>query len=201
MAPFSSDRAVLHTDDRRLLLGVARRSIAHGLAHGAPLPVDPHDYPPALRTPRATFVTLHLDGELRGCIGTLQAVRLLISDVAHNAFAAAFRDPRFSPVMPEESEGFEVHIEILQPPEELNVASEADLRDALRPGVDGLIFEEGGKHRATFLPSVWAQLPDPAAFILHLKHKAGFRPDYWSPEIRVQRYVTESFGDEDVVPA
>lgn len=181
-----------------MLLGVARRSIAHGLAYGAPLPVEPHDYPPPLRTPRATFVTLHLDGELRGCIGTLQAVRLLVSDVAYNAFAASFRDPRFSPVSPEESRRLGVHIEILQPPEDLNVASEEELQAVLRPGVDGLILEEGGRHRATFLPSVWSQLPDPAEFILHLKHKAGFPANYWSPRIEVRRYVTESFGDEDV---
>lgn len=196
MAPSSSGNARLPDEARRTLLDVARRSIAHGLTYGNPLPVEPHDFATPLRTPRATFVTLHLDGDLRGCIGTLQPVRLLVSDVAYNAFAAAFRDPRFAPVAPEESTRLAVHIEILQPPEALNVESEEELRAILRPGVDGLILEEGGRHRATFLPSVWAQLPDPAEFILHLKHKAGFPANYWSKRIQVQRYVTESFGDE-----
>lgn len=183
-----------------MLLGVARRSIAHGLAHGAPLPVDAHAYPPPLRTPRATFVTLEIGGALRGCIGSLTATRPLVEDVAHNAFMAAFRDPRFEPVSGDEERTLEVHVAVLQPPEELAVDSEEALAAALRPGVDGLILE-AGRRRATFLPSVWASLPDPAAFIRQLKRKAGLDEATWPDGVRVQRYTTESFGDGDVAVA
>lgn len=179
---------------RKTLLDLARRSIAHGLDRGTPLPVDPSDYPEPLRARRATFVTLHLHGELRGCIGHLEAVQPLVLDVAENAYAAAFRDPRFDPVSPQEAAGLRVHISVLTPPEPLTFASEADLLTQIRPGTDGLILTEG-RARGTFLPSVWESLPAPRDFLNHLKRKAGLPADHWSDQVRVARYTTESFGD------
>jgi AmmeMemoRadiSam system protein A len=184
----------LDESDRRLLLEVARASISYGLMHDRSQPVDPADYPAALRAPRAAFVTLNRHGQLRGCIGHLEASQALVRDVADNAYAAAFRDPRFPPVTAAELEDLEVHISVLSPPEPLPVASETELLEQMRPGIDGLILEEG-RHRGTFLPSVWESLPAPEQFLAHLKLKAGLSPGYWSDGIRVARYTTEAFGD------
>lgn len=177
---------------RHTLRDVARRAIQHGLAHGrAPL-IDPADYPPALRVPAATFVTLQIHGELRGCIGTLEAHRPLVVDVAANAFAAAFRDTRFPPLSAPEAPALDIHLSILSAPVPMPVRDRDALLAALRPGIDGLVLEDG-HHRATFLPSVWAQLPSPEAFVSHLMRKAGLPPRHWSPSMRVLRYEVEEF--------
>lgn len=174
-------------EERELLLKTAADSIDHGLAEGCALRVDPLDYPEALRERRATFVTLTISQQLRGCIGVLEAREPLIVDVANNAYSAAFSDPRFPPLSRLERGRLAIKISILTPPEPLTFDSEADLIDKLRPNVDGLILEEGA-HRGTFLPSVWESLPDRHEFLRHLKHKAGLGPEYWSDSIRVQRY-------------
>jgi AmmeMemoRadiSam system protein A len=179
----------------KLLLDIARRSIEHGLYQEGPLPVKPEDFEPALREWRATFVTLQILGTLRGCIGTLAAVRPLVSDVAYHAHAAAFGDPRFPPLRPDELASLEIHVSILSLPEAIEFDSEADLLKKLRPGVDGLILEAGW-HRGTFLPSVWESLPDPREFLRQLKRKAGLPPDYWSSELKLRRYTTEAFGEQ-----
>jgi AmmeMemoRadiSam system protein A len=191
----SSDRSVeteVSKEDKQTLLEVARRSIAHALEHGDQIPLNIEDYPEPLRQPRATFVTLHLNGELRGCIGTLEAHQPLVLDVAQNAYSAAFSDPRFLPVTAAESTQLEIHISILNPAQEIHFTSQRDLIGQLQPGVDGLILQEGLR-RGTFLPSVWEQLPRPEEFFAHLKLKAGLPPDYWSPELQVWRYTTTSF--------
>ena len=175
---------------KQQLLQLARDSIKKGLC-GETLTVRPTDYPESLRPLRATFVTLHVDEKLRGCIGTLEARRTLVEDVVSNAYGAAFRDTRFPALIWPEFERLDIHISILSLPEPVQFSSEADLLAQLRPQVDGLIIEEGAYH-GTFLPSVWEQLPEPREFLRHLKHKAGLPADYWSSRIRVQRYTTES---------
>ncbi len=147
---------------------------------------------PELQEERATFVTLTIGGALRGCIGMLQACRPLAEDVAENARAAAFEDPRFAPLSREEFERLEIHISVLSPPVEMAFSSEAELLEQMRPGVDGLILQEGGR-RGTFLPSVWEELPDRKMFLMHLKMKAGLPGSYWSDTLRVFRYTAEYF--------
>jgi hypothetical protein len=181
---------------RRTLTEVARASIAHGLSHGLPLPTRAEDYEPALRAIRGTFVTLDLDGALRGCIGSLEAHQPLVEDVARHAFDAAFRDPRFLPVTAAEAPRLELHISVLSPNEPLVLREEADLLRQLRPGVDGLIIAQG-RHRATFLPSVWESLPEPTQFLAHLKRKAGIPPAPSDEPLRAWRYTTESFSDAE----
>lgn len=176
------------------LIRLARDSIRHGLAQGVPLPVDLDGLPKELSEPRASFVTLLLNGQLRGCIGSLEAVHPLALDVAHNAFAAAFRDPRFPPVAERELRRLELHLSILTPAVPLVFSSEADLLAQLVPFEDGLILAEG-RRRGTFLPSVWESLPDPAEFLAHLKQKAGLARNYWSSGIEVRRYRTEVIED------
>lgn len=175
---------------RQQLLQLASESIRKGLC-GETLEVRAADYAAPLREARATFVTLHVDAQLRGCIGTLEAHRLLVEDVASNAWSAAFRDPRFPALTWPEYERIEIHISILSPPEPVQFTSEEDLLAQLRPRIDGLIIEEGF-YRGTFLPSVWEQLADPREFLRQLKRKAGLHPDHWSSRLRVQRYTTES---------
>lgn len=175
------------------LLDLAEASIRHGLDHGRPLSPAPDAYPAIPAQAGASFVTLHRHGELRGCIGSLEAHQPLLEDVAHNAFAAAFSDPRFPPLKESEMSDLEIHISLLSPARPMAFQSETDLLQQLRPGVDGLVLEEG-RHRGTFLPSVWEQLPAPELFLRHLKQKAGLPPDYWSDTLQVSRYTTESFG-------
>jgi AmmeMemoRadiSam system protein A len=140
----------------------------------------------------ASFVSLHRGGELRGCIGSLEARRPLAEDVATNARAAALEDTRFRPVEASELAELEMEISVLTPTVPLPVASESELLARLRPDLDGLVLEERGR-RATFLPAVWRDLPAPADFLAHLKRKAGLPPDYWSPTLRFWRYGVESF--------
>ncbi|MEY4195760.1 MAG: AmmeMemoRadiSam system protein [Pseudomonadota bacterium] len=176
---------------QRVLIDLARLSIHHGLANRTPFPVGTGGLAPELAVLRATFVTLNLDGHLRGCIGTLQAVRPLAVDIAHNAFAAAFQDHRFTPVSPAEAERLHLHLSLLTPAVPLQFSSEADLLAKIVPFEDGLILEDGGR-RGTFLPSVWESLPNPEKFLQHLKLKAGLPVDYWSSGLKVWRYRTES---------
>lgn len=185
MAPMS-----LTEKDRRRLLDLAKLSITHGLNTGKALKIELNDYPPELTVPRATFVTLQKQGQLRGCIGMLEAVRPMAEDVAENAFSAAFKDYRFPPLEADELDALDIHISILSPAEPIAFTSEQDLIDQLRPGIDGLILEEGFK-RGTFLPSVWESLPDPRQFLQHLKQKAGLPPHYWSDSIKISRYTAE----------
>ncbi len=175
------------------LLELAKASISHGLQTGKALEINPSDYPAELTQARATFVTLERHGELRGCIGMLEAVRPLVEDVVENAFAAAFRDPRFPPLAENEFAILDIHISILSPAEPVAFESESDLVSKLRPGVDGLILTEGYR-RATFLPSVWKQLPSPEQFLQHLKQKADLPAHYWSDTVKVSRYTTQILG-------
>ncbi len=183
----------LDAELRSILLRVARDSIQHGLHHGQPLPLDAEDFPRQLRPHRATFVTLQRQGVLRGCIGHLEPLQPLVVDVAENAFAAAFRDPRFPPLREAESTDLELHISILSPATRLEFSSEQDLIGQLQPGSDGLILEDGSA-RGTFLPSVWEALPEPKDFFTQLKRKAGLSPSHWSPTLKVYRYRTQSFS-------
>ncbi len=171
---------------------MAEASIRYGLEQDTPLPVEPEKFSIPLQQQRASFVTLHKNGQLRGCIGHLEATQPAVADVAVNAYSAAFEDPRFPPVSRTELPLLELHISLLTPAEPLQVGSEEELINRLQPGVDGLILEDG-YHRGTFLPSVWEQLPDPRAFITQLKLKAGLPANHWSESLRVSRYRTESF--------
>lgn len=184
---------MLAETDRNILLDIAWESIREGLQHGTPLAVEAANFAAPLSEPGASFVTLHRGDELRGCIGSLQAFRPLVSDVAENAFAAAFRDPRFSPLRAQELADLTLDISVLSAPQSMRFSTEQDLLQQLQPHHDGLILQEGSR-RGTFLPSVWESLPEPERFLQHLKIKAGLAPEHWSQDIQVWRYSTECFG-------
>jgi AmmeMemoRadiSam system protein A len=177
--------------EKKLLLKLARDAIAYGLKNHKIMPIDINQYPENLQKQGATFVTLQINKQLRGCIGSLQAYQPLVKDLAHNAYAAAFSDPRFTPLTEDEFPKLDIHISILNKPEPMQFTSEQDLIRQLQPGIDGLILSDNG-HRGTFLPSVWESLPEPALFFAHLKLKAGLPHDYWSDTLTVHRYTVES---------
>lgn len=178
-------------EDKQLLLDLAKKAIAYGLDSKKTLSINEADYPAHLFEKRACFVTLKINGQLRGCIGSLEAYQPLIQDVVHNAYASAFNDPRFLPLSAEEFPKIEIHISVLTKPEPMFFSSEEDLIRQLQPNVDGLVLTENG-YRGTFLPSVWEELPTPTSFLQHLKLKAGLPMNYWSPTVKIQRYTVES---------
>lgn len=180
----------MDTEQGRLLLTLARAAIAQHLGTATPAVVAA----PWLNDPGATFVTLMRGGKLRGCIGTLEAYRPLAEDVAANAAAAAFRDPRFQPLTADEYKDTLIEVSLLSPAQALACADETAALAQLRPGIDGVIFEYG-RHRSTFLPQVWEQLPDPSEFMAQLKYKAGLPPDFWSSDARVARYTVAKWQE------
>ncbi len=177
------------------LVRVAARSIEHGLAFEAPLRVRVEDFDPALAEPGACFVTLRLraaradEDDLRGCIGSVAARRPLIEDVAHNAFGAAFRDPRFDPLRADELDRLDLSLSVLSPLVPLPFVNEADLIAKIRPGVDGVMIGDA-HHQGLFLPSVWAQLPAARDFVRHLKRKAGLSFEASLEGFHAERFVT-----------
>jgi AmmeMemoRadiSam system protein A len=180
---------------RRELLALARASIDAALPHGVMTAPPPLPLTPALAALRASFVTLRIDHELRGCCGTIEPQRSLAEDVWRNAWASAFADPRFPPLTLAEWPRVDVHVSVLTPPAPMGVSDELDLLRQLRPRIDGLVLELDGA-RATFLPAVWDQIEDPERFVQQLKMKAGWPPEFWSSAIRVSRYQAEDFGEE-----
>ena len=174
---------------RTSLRSLAREAIEFGLREGREPAPDPGRYEPELRSPGASFVTLRRRGELRGCTGSLEAVRPLVEDVARNAWRSASADPRFPPLDFSELDDLEISVSVLSPLEPFPAASEEALLAHLRPGVDGLVLHEGGC-RATFLPSVWVSLPEPREFLDALRQKAGLPRGHWSVALRFERYTT-----------
>lgn len=189
-------QAAEHQHRGSVLLPLARAAIAGEL--GRPQAAD--DSAPWLREPGACFVTLTRQGELRGCIGTLEAHRPLLTDVRVNAVAAAFHDPRFAPLSMRELDLVEVEVSLLSPMQALDFASEAEALALLRPGIDGVVLSYGSR-RSTFLPQVWEQLPDVHAFMAHLKRKAGLPADFWHAELRLQRYTVAQWKESELTLA
>ncbi len=189
-------QALLDRHGATLVL-IAAASIDHGLVHGEPLPVNAADHAAELQTPGASFVTLKRDNALRGCIGTSEARRPLIEDIADNAFRAAFKDPRFPPLTADYRDGLTLSISVLSRQSPMAFAGQDEFLEQLRPGTDGLVIEDG-KHRALFLPSVWAQLAEPSDFVSRLKVKAGLGADHWSDAFKAWRFVTREVSSADV---
>ncbi|MBN1814594.1 MAG: AmmeMemoRadiSam system protein A [Anaerolineae bacterium] len=190
----------LAPQDRQVLLKLARDTIASQV-HGRRMPdVDLDAVSEDLRREAACFVTLTKHGQLRGCIGSLEARQPLVLDVRDNAIGAAFRDPRFPQVSAEELEDLHVEISVLSHPEPLSYDGPQDLIAKLRPGIDGVVIERGW-NRATFLPQVWEKLPDPHEFLQHLCLKAYLPADVYNrPDLDVYTYQVEKFEEGQGIP-
>lgn len=182
----AAGRQVFSAAQCRAMLALARASLLGAFKQPEKTP----EAPDWLQAAGACFVTLsEKNGALRGCIGSLEPYRSLGVDLIANARLAAFSDPRFAPVSEQELAGLRIAISVLTPAESISSDSEQVLLAQLRPGIDGLIVELDGR-KATFLPSVWQQLPEPAQFVAALKRKAGLSAHLWSPRMRWQRYTT-----------
>ena len=199
----NADETAFETSTRQLLadygsdlLRLCAQSIDYGLANGKPLNISLEEYPEALRASGASFITLKKNGNLRGCIGSAQAYRPLVVDVAENAYKSAFGDPRFPHLSADERPETEISISLLSQQSSINFSSEDELLGQLRAGVDGLVIEDGTK-RALFLPSVWSQLPSRDEFLRHLKAKAGMAPGYWSDTIKAWRFIAAEMSDSE----
>ncbi len=172
------------------LLALARAAISTAL--GQPMQADASA--PWLQESGACFVTLTQAGQLRGCIGSLQARRSLLADVKANAVAAAQQDPRFAPLTLTELAHTRIEVSLLSPMQPLVFDDEADALAQLRPGVDGVVFAYQG-YRSTFLPQVWEQLSERVSFMAHLKQKAGLPSNFWAPGVQLQRYTVTPFKE------
>ena len=185
------DNMELSGEDQSGLVELAHQSIRHGLHHGRQPPVDTAGHSLPLQAKRASFVTIKLEDNLRGCVGTLEAQYPLVLDIVKNAYAAAFSDPRFPPLTKQEYAHIKLSIALLNPSVAIECTCEEELIACLKPGIDGVSVEEGAGYHATFLPAVWQTLTDRREFIRQLKLKAGLPRDYWSPTLRFRRYTTQ----------
>lgn len=181
------------------LVALARRTLAGHFGQA----VDPAEAQhlkarlddPALTALGATFVTLTIDGRLRGCIGSLSATAPIVTSVRDNTLNAALHDPRFAPLSLPELAQVHIEVSVLSEPTALAYTDADDLLCKLRPGIDGVIVKKGAAG-ATFLPQVWQQLPRPEAFLDHLCMKAGLAPDQWRRgDLALQVYRVQYFEE------
>jgi len=186
---------MLTPDERKILLREARRAL-EAAVKGQSLPsLDSEALPERLITPGATFVTLTKQGELRGCIGAMEASVPLVEDVRLHAIAAALQDYRFPPVTPEELDDIRIEISYLTPLQKVNYGDPQDLIDRLRPRIDGVLLRDGIQ-RATFLPQVWEKIPQPDLFLSYLCQKMGADSDLWrQKKLDVYTYQVEEFHE------
>lgn len=186
---------LLTPEERSYLLKLARDSITNAVLHYPPPQISPEILSPSLVEPGASFVTLTIEGDLRGCIGSLEAHQGLAEDVRERAVQAALEDYRFPPLSKEEVDLIHIEISRLTKPEALHYEKPEDLPRLLKPNIDGVILKQGFR-RATFLPQVWEQLPDPQDFLSHLCTKMGAPHDLWRKAVlQVMIYQVEEFHE------
>ena len=190
-----TDKEMLTDKEGEYLLNMARQTIERELfARKKPGKSDA-DMPVIFLERRGTFVTLTINGNLRGCIGHIIPQESLIRGIEINAINAAFQDPRFRPLTREEWEEVRIEISILTDPKRLVYSDSNDLLKRLRPGIDGVIIKKG-LHQSTFLPQVWEQLPEKEEFLTHLCLKAGLEADAWREgDLEVLIYQAQAFEE------
>lgn len=187
---------LLSSAERKLLLDAAREAIRSRVLDGELLRPAAKDYPPRLQEKGACFITLKRGEQLRGCVGSLQATRPLIQEVCDRAAAAAVNDYRFPPVTAEELPELRIEISRLTPPKPLDYKDPEQLATLLEPYEDGVVLTYNLR-KATFLPQVWNQLPDPGEFLDRLCMKMGLSPGFWRTHLmKVERYSVEKFAED-----
>ena len=186
----------LSPEEQKILLRLAREAMERGVKGEELPPLDPSSLPPNLCEAGASFITLTIHGQLRGCIGSLDAYEALAEDVREHAIAAALNDPRFPPVRGEELSRIRIEVSRLTHPIPLEYTDANDLLCKLRPFVDGVILRDASYHRATFLPQVWEKIPEAEEFLNNLCFKMGVRHDLWrSQHLDVLTYQVEEFHE------
>ncbi len=183
----------MQAEHGRILLIIARDAISDAV-HAPRATTVFDETAPWLTERGASFVTLVQDGELRGCIGTLQAHQPLLADIKHNAVCAALNDPRFLPLARDELAAVRIEVSLLSTPQPFDIADEADALTQLRPGIDGIVFEYGN-YCSTFLPQVWETLAQPQQFLAALKLKAGLPGDFWKEDVKLSRYTVSKWRE------
>jgi len=186
----------LTLNEQKILLRIAREAIEHAVRGGKIIPQNPSTLSPSLREKGASFITLTINRQLRGCIGALEAYQPLADDVREHAVAAALEDPRFPPVSEDELSRIQIEISRLTRPVPLDYTDADDLLSKLRPHVDGIILKDGYSRHATFLPQVWEKIPNPPEFLNNLCYKMGGRDDLWrTKHLDVLVYQVEEFHE------
>jgi len=186
----------LNLEEQKILLHLAREAMERGVRGEALPALDPSSLPPSLREEGSSFITLTEQGQLRGCIGSLDPYESLAEDVRAHAVAAALQDPRFPPVREDELNGIRIEVSRLTRPTLLEYKDANDLLSKLHPHVDGVILRDASYHRATFLPQVWEKIPDPSEFLDNLCYKMGVKPDLWRTQhLEVLTYQVEEFHE------
>lgn len=187
----------LTPEEKQTLLKIARGALRQAVSGHTMPELDPRTLTPTLRAPGASFVTLTIADQLRGCIGALEPYQPLVEDVREHAVAAALEDPRFPPVTRQEIDHIQIEISRLTLPKPLEYGDAQDLLNRLRPHIDGVILRDGF-HRATFLPQVWEKIPDKAEFLDNLCYKMGQAPDTWRRKhLEVLTYEVEEFREAE----
>jgi uncharacterized protein len=185
----------LTSQEKQTLLWLARQALESGVRRQILPPIDAASLTPALRAEGASFVTLTIHGNLRGCIGALEPYQPLAEDVREHAVAAALEDYRFPNVQESELEKIEIEVSRLTVPVPLKYTNSDDLLLKLNPGSDGVILRDGFR-RATFLPQVWEKIPSPEEFLANLCYKMGAAPDTWRRRhLEVLVYQVEEFHE------
>lgn len=185
-------------EEGKIGLELARKSLESTLWEGKPLEV-PEGLPEIFYREGAAFVTLNLkeSGRLRGCIGSLLAHRPLAEDIVKNAVSAATADPRFPTVTKSELEKVTLELSVLTHPKPFPYETPEELLARITPGEDGVIIKKG-PYQATFLPSVWEQIPEKSDFFRHLCAKAGLPGDFYlTGALEVYTYRAEIFHEEE----
>ncbi len=186
----------LSQEEKQILLHMAREAMECGVRGKKLPPLQDNQLSTHLREKGASFVTLTIGRELRGCIGALEAYQSLAHDVRDHAIAAALEDPRFPPVREDELNRIHIEVSRLTPPHLLDYKDAADLLSKLRPHIDGVILRDDYGHRATFLPQVWEKIPEPAEFLDNLCYKMGISPNAWRMKhLQVLVYQVEEFHE------
>ena len=181
--------------EKQTLLQIARAAIENAVKRKNPLPLSEDAQTQTLRENGASFVTLTIAGDLRGCIGAIEAYQPLAEDVREHAVSAAMEDPRFPPLREAELDRIHIEVSRLTAPQELEYTDADDLLKKLRPHLDGVILRHGFR-RATFLPQVWEKIPDPVEFLEQLCYKMGERGNLWrNTKLQVFTYQVEEFHE------
>ena len=185
----------LTLEEQQTLLRMAREAMTFRVKGEALPPLDVSSLTERLRADGASFVTLTMRGELRGCVGALEAYQPLAEDVREHAVAAALEDPRFPPVSERDLRAIQLEISRLTRPHPLEHKDAAELLSKLKPRVDGVILRDDMR-RATFLPQVWKKIPQPDEFMDNLCYKVGANYDLWRKKhLEVLTYQVEEFHE------
>ena len=183
-------------EEQTILLRLAREAMERGVRGEQIPPLELDSLPACLRAEGASFITLTVRGQLRGCIGRLEAYQPLAEDVREHAVAAALKDPRFPPVKEEELSGIHIEVSRLTCLVPLEYKDASDLLSKLRPHMDGVVLHDDLYRRATFLPQVWEKIPDCEEFLSNLCYKMGLEPGLWRRKhFEVLTYHVEEFHE------